>query len=90
MNINKSSRKTKIREPLKIPEKITFRPKDEETKNALRYIRDYLQVKSFSKVVRHCLKEYFKTIKTREAKRKELQKIADLYDLKVVNKYNRG
>lgn len=81
--------KTKRVEFKEIPNSITFRTKDYEIKNAIKFISEYLQVYSFSEVVRQAILEYFKSIKVRKEKQEELQKLADLYDLKVVPKYIR-
>jgi len=87
---NKEFGMTKELEFKDIPNRIVFRTKDVEVKNAILFIMQYCQFKSFSEVVRQSILEYFRAIKVRDAKQEELQRLADLYDLKVVSKYKRG
>lgn len=79
----------KIRDISQVPDRLTIRTKDPKIKIAILNMSDYLQIKNFSEVVRHNILNGFKAIKIKDEKQKELQEIADLFDLKVVDKYIR-
>lgn len=81
--------KTKNGEILKIGKTITIRTGDPEVKTVIRNVADYLQTDNVSEVVRRALFEFFKAVKVREEKQAELNKIAEIYDLKVVPKFKR-